>query len=88
MAMNALSGFGVAAAVGFMKGEGIAAPDIGAAVSSFAKGSVAEEFNTHAGNSDIGPHRRPRISAYIYQFSAGCVIIHPCSYYHYNTLVT
>ena len=55
MAMNALSGFGVAAAVGFMKGEGIAAPDIGAAVSSFAKGSVAEEFNTHAGNSDIGP---------------------------------
>ena len=55
MGMNALSGFGVAAAVGFMKGEGIKAPDIGAAVSSFAKGSVADEFNAHSSNSDIGP---------------------------------
>ena len=55
MAMNALSGFGVAAAVGFMKGEGIKAPNITAAVSSFANSSVAEEFKSFASHSDIGP---------------------------------
>lgn len=54
MGMNALSGFGVAAAVGFMKGEGIKAPDIGAAVSAFDAASVAKEFKDLASNSDIG----------------------------------